>query len=101
MRKVRLTVVLAVVTSLVLLFSVPGSLREAYHRGGFYLFSQALFEDIPKRLAGPGRFRFILQPLIAIVLGIRSGLGDAQAGRPAYLYGILFDRGNRRELLKS
>jgi hypothetical protein len=95
------TVILAVVTLLVLVVSAPGALRAAYDSGGFYLFSRALFEDIPKRLTGPGKFRFILQPLIAVVLGIRSGLADARAGRPPYLYGILFHGHLRRELMAS
>ncbi|HWI55784.1 MAG TPA: hypothetical protein VNZ22_01055 [Bacillota bacterium] len=95
------TLVLAGVTLAVLLLSVPGSLREALHRGDFYVFSSAFFEDLPKRLTGPGRFRFILQPLIAVILGIRSGIADARMGRPAYLFGLLFDRKLRPELLKS
>jgi hypothetical protein len=97
----RLTMILAGLTLLVLVLSVPVSLREAVNRGGFYLFSREFFEDIPTRLTGPGRFRFILQPAVAIFLGIRSGLVDARAGRPAYLYGIVFHRGHRRELVKS
>ena len=97
----RLTLVLAALTLFVLALSVPGSLREALERGGFYLFSRAFLEDIPKRLAGPGRFRFILQPSVAIFLGIRSGLADARAGRPPYLYGILLDTAMRRGLLRS
>jgi hypothetical protein len=76
-------------------------MRDAFERGGFYLFSRAFFEDIPKRLTGPGRFRFVLQPTIAILLGMRDGLGDARAGRPPYLYGILFRRRQRHELLRS
>ncbi len=95
------TIILAVVTLLVLVFSAPASLRNAYDRGGFYLFSRDFIEDIPKRLAGPGRFRFILQPLIAAILGIRSGLGDARAGRPPYLWGVLFHRGVRGELVRT
>jgi hypothetical protein len=94
------TLVLAALTILVLLLSVP-ALREAYHRGGFYVFSRAFIEDIPKRLSGPGRFRFILQPLVATILGIRSGIADARNGRPPYLYGVLFNRKLRPELLKS
>lgn len=96
-----ITMVLAGLTLLVLLLSVPHSLRDAYDQGGFYLFSRAFVEDIPKRLTGPGRFRFILQPLVATILGIRNGLADARAGRPAYVYGVLFDRRLRRELLRS
>jgi hypothetical protein len=97
----RVTVILALVTLLVLIASAPGALRSAYDSGGFYVFSRALFEDIPKRLTGPGKFRFILQPLIAILLGIRSGLSDARAGRPPYLYGIFFHGHLRRELMVS
>jgi hypothetical protein len=97
----HITAILAGITLLVLALSAPGALREAFNRGGFYLFSRAFLEDIPKRLTGPGRFRFVLQPLIATILGIRSGLADARAGRPPYLYGVLFHRDLRRELVRS
>ena len=97
----RTTIILAGLTLLVLVLSAPGALREAYERGGFYLFSRAFFEDIPKRLMGPGRFRFVMQPLIATVLGIRSGLADARAGRPPFLYGVLFQRELRDELVRG
>jgi hypothetical protein len=101
LRTRRGTIILAVVTLLALLVSAPGALRSAYDSGGFYLFSSAFFTDIPKRLSGPGRFRFVLQPLIAVILGIRAGLADARAGRPPYLYGILFHRHLRGELVAS
>jgi len=97
----HVTAILAGITLLVLALSAPGALRESFNREGFYLFSRAFLEDIPKRLTGPGRFRFVLQPLIATVLGIRSGLADARAGRPPYLYGVLFHRDLRRELVRS
>ncbi len=95
------TLVLAGLTLAVLVVSAPSSLREAYDRGGFYLFSSSFLEDIPKRLAGPGWFRFIVQPLVASVLGVRSGLADARSGRPPYLSGVLFHRELRRELLQG
>jgi hypothetical protein len=97
----RATAVLAGLTLLVLVLSLPGSLRDALDRGGIYLFSRAFFEDLPRRLTGPGRFRFVVQPVIAILLGIRSGLADARAGRPPYLYGVLFHRRLRAELVRS
>ena len=97
----RLTLILAGLTLLVLLLSLPGSLRDAFDRGGIYLFSQAFLNDIPKRLAGPGRFRFIMQPAVAIILGVLSGLSDARAGRPPYLYGVLFHRSLRGELVRT
>jgi len=90
------TVILAALTVLVLALSVPGSLQYAREQRGFYLFSRAFIEDIPKRLTGPGRFRFGLQPLVAILLGVRSGLADARAGLPPYLYGVFFHRAARR-----
>ena len=97
----RATLILAGLTLLVLVLSAPGALRDAYERGGFYLFSRAFFEDIPARLTGPGRFRFVLQPLVALVLGTRSGLADALAGRPPFLSGVLFQRGLRGELVRD
>jgi hypothetical protein len=90
--------VLAGVTALVLAISVPGALRDALDRGGFYLFSHAFLDDLPKRLTGPGRFRFVLQPLVAIFLGIRSGVADARAGRPPYLLGLLTEGRGRAAL---
>jgi hypothetical protein len=101
MRNRRVTLILASLTLLVLALSLPGSLRAAFERGGFYLFSQEFFADLPKRLTGPGRFRFVLQPAVAILLGIRDGLLDARAGRPPYLYNVLFHQRQRRELLLS
>jgi hypothetical protein len=97
----RLTLLLAGVTLTVLVLSAPGSMRDAFDRGGIYLFSRAFVDDIPRRISGPGRFRFILQPLIAVILGIRSGRSDALEGRPPYLFGILFLRDRRKDLLKS
>jgi hypothetical protein len=97
----RGTSILAAITLLVLALSVPRSLRDAFDRGGFYVFSRDFLEDIPKRLAGPGRFRFVLQPLFAVLLGVRSGMADARAGWPPYLYGVLFHADLRRELVGS
>jgi hypothetical protein len=97
----RSTLILAGLTLLVLFVSVPGALRDAYERGGFYLFSQAFLEDLPKRLTGPGRFRFVLQPLVATLLGVRSGIADARADRPPYLLGLVTDGEHRRELMRD
>jgi hypothetical protein len=101
MTKRRFTLILAAVTVLVLLASAPASLREAWRRGGFYLLSRDFVEDIPRRLSGPGRFRFVFQPLIAIILGIRSGREDARKGQPPFLAAVIFHPILRRDLLKS
>ena len=39
--------------------------------------------------------------MLAILLGVRGGLADAKAGKPPYLFGLLFAAGRRRELLRS
>ena len=98
-RRGWVTWVLGGLTLLVLLVSVPGSLREAFDRGGFYLFSRAFLEDLPKRLTGPGRF--LLQPLMAIALGIRGGVADARASRAPYLMRLLTERERRDELARA
>ena len=85
----------------VLLASVPFSLKYAYQHGGFYLFSRQFLEDLPKRLKGPGRLRFIFQPAVAIFLGIRAGIADARARRQPYIFGVVFDSQQRSALLRD
>lgn len=58
-----------------------------------------LFEGVARRFGGPGGFRLIIQPILAIALGVRDGLADARAGEPAYLIGILFHPERRQELM--
>lgn len=86
---------------LILLAALPSAIRDTLETGRIYLFSPQFLEELPQRFSGPGRLRFIFQPLIAMVLGWRSGLNDAQAGRPPYLYGLLFGSENRWNLLRS
>ena len=101
-RKVsKVALIVGGLTALFLLLSLPASIRYARESGSLYLFSHDFIKDIPKRLTGPGRFRFVLQPLIATVLGVRSGRADARTGRPPYLYGVLFKNEHRRVLMKD
>jgi hypothetical protein len=101
MKGSRLTLALAAATVLVLAMSFPGSLRDVYERGGLYIFSREFLSDFPERLAGPARFRFVLQPAFAVALGIRSGRSDAKAGRAAYLRALLSRGGERGTLLRT
>lgn len=101
MKHRQAVLLIGILTLVVLAVSVPGALRDASDRGGFYLFSATFLEDLPKRLAGPGRLRFIFQPVMAILLGIRSGREDARLGRPPYLRGLILYRPHRAALLKS
>ncbi len=94
------TVVFALVV-LVFLLALPSSLRYAHEHGGFYLFSAAFFQDLPKRLTGPGRMRFIFQPAVAIFLGIRAGKADARAGKPPYILGLVLGHDSRISMLRE
>jgi hypothetical protein len=96
-----LTLVLAVLTVLSLSLSLPASLRDTWQRGGFYVFSREFLDDLPRRLTGPGWFRFVLQPAIAIALGIAAGRSDARTGRPTCPLALLLGREARGELLES
>jgi len=99
--KISRNTVIPMIAVLVILVTLPFAVRETIQMGRVYVFSKQFLDDLPKRLKGPGRLRFILQPLVAIVLGIRGGRADAAAGRPPYVKGVLFDSQHRKELLRS
>jgi hypothetical protein len=96
-----INIAVTVVAALILLAALPSAVLDTIETGRVYLFSRQFLEELPQRFTGPGRFRFILQPLIAMLLGLRGGLSDTQAGRPPYLYGLLFAGDSRKELLRS
>ena len=98
--KARSRILFAIVIAL-LLAALPGAIRKIVETGDPYLFTAAFFRDILARLSGPGRLRFILQPTVAIIMGARSGIRDAQLGRPPFIWAVLFHGEHRKELLKS
>jgi len=100
MKMTRSNIVTAIAV-LILIAALPSAVRDTIETGRLYLFSWQFIEELPQRFTGPGRFRFILQPSIAILIGLRGGLADARAGRPAYLYGLLLGGENRRDLVRS
>jgi hypothetical protein len=51
------------------------------------------------RFDGPLHFRFIAQPLMAILLATRDGWRDARAGTPPFAWTVFSDPSRRRELL--
>jgi hypothetical protein len=60
-----------------------------------------IFENLIDRVSGPMKFRLILQPLMAIIFAIRSGLKDAKERRPPYFWTIFTDPVNRRDMLRD
>ena len=81
--------------------AVPFAVVEFIKTGEFYMLSHRFVDDMAARLHGPGRLRFILQPVAAIVLGARDGVKDARAGNRPFLWGLVFGRGSRRDLIRS
>jgi hypothetical protein len=57
--------------------------------------------NLADRLQGPMNFRFILQPVIASIFGVLSGLKDAKAHRPPYLWALLVNSAHRGDMLKD
>lgn len=64
------------------------------------LLSRAL-DRLLERAVGPFHFRFLIQPLVALWLGIRAGLRDARAGHPPYLWHLFSNPSQRRNLFRS
>ncbi len=60
-----------------------------------------IFENMVDRVTGPMKFRLILQPLMAVILAVRSGLRDAREGKPAYFWGLFTEPDKRREMLRD
>ena len=63
--------------------------------------STTLVDKLVSRLTGEMSFRFVLQPVIAVFLGIRDGLMDAKAGTPPFIADLIFNPKDRERQLKS
>ena len=60
-----------------------------------------VFENLVDRVSGPMKFRLILQPLMAIIFAVRSGLKDAKEGRPAYFWALFTEPEHRGDMLRD
>jgi hypothetical protein len=65
------------------------------------LYSRSFGEGLEARMTGPGKGRFVLQPLVAIALGIRDGIADAKQDKPPYFIRVLFKSERKFHVLKS
>jgi hypothetical protein len=92
---------LTAIVIVVLVAAVPFAVAEFLKTGELYFLSRRFIDDMAARLHGPGRLRFILQPLAAIVLGARDGVKDARAGNPPFLWDLFFQSSNRSRLMRS
>jgi len=69
--------------------------------GPAFQFANTIVDRLAARVTGPLHFRFILQPLMAIALGIRDGRLDAKAGTSPFVIDVLLGSENRREYIVS
>ena len=58
-------------------------------------------ENMTARVSGPMKLRLVLQPTMATIFAIRSGLKDAREGRPPFLWTVLTDPASRDYLVKD
>ena len=65
------------------------------------IFPRSFGEGFEARITGPGKGRFVLQPLVAIALGTRDGIADAKQGKPPYYIRILFTSEPKHIVLKA
>jgi len=89
------------IVAAILLATVPAAIHRIIQTGDLYLFTGRFFQDMVARLSGPGRFRFILQPTVAILLGTRDGVKDGRTGLPPFLWGLIFHSEHRPGLLRG
>jgi hypothetical protein len=68
-------------------------------RGVEEMFSRG-WDELIARDSGPMHVRLILQPLVATILAIRSGLNDAREGRPVFFWTLALQAAQRRTLLR-
>ena len=99
--KPRREALVTAITILVIAAALVPAIVDTVETGRVYLLSRQFLEELPARFTGRGRLRFILQPTVAILLGVRGGMADVRAGHPPYLLGLLVAGERRRELLRS
>src|SRR5439155_23162857 len=93
--------VLAAIAVVILMSALPGTIGRIIQSGNLYLLTRQLFLDLWARLSGPGRLRFIEQPTVAVLLGLRGGKRDSRTGHRPFLLGFVLQGAYRRALWES
>ena len=60
-----------------------------------------IVDNMAARVTGPMQFRLLLQPVMASIFAIRSGLLDARTGKPPYFWALFSDPDHRVDMLKD
>ena len=76
---------------------------KVWSKGGGGGSTSSLLDTVAERLiarvVGPMSLRFVFQPLVALLLGIRDGIMDVKAGEPPFIIDLIVERENRRAKL--
>jgi hypothetical protein len=60
-----------------------------------------LLAELGERFAGPMSFRLLLQPVMATIFAVIAGVRDARTGAPPYLWALVTETGQRRDMLRE
>jgi len=93
--------VLSFLAIAVLLAALPSAIRRLIQTGSPYLLTREFFDDILARFSGAGRLRFIVQPTVALVIGVRDGIKDAREGHLPFVMALLSQPAHKYDLLRS
>jgi hypothetical protein len=57
--------------------------------------------NFAQRIDGPLNFRFVMQPIMAVIFASIAGFRDGKLGKAPYFWSLFTDPLHRRELLKN
>jgi hypothetical protein len=60
-----------------------------------------ILENLSDRVTGPMNFRLLLQPVMASIFAVMSGLKDARVGNPPYFWALVTEPAHRVDMLKD
>lgn len=92
--------VMLMITVFLLGLALPFVLMDNVRNSTLYLFTDRFWDDIILRFQGAGRFRFLLQPGMAILLGLLNGRKDAARGHHGFLRRIISRQAGWKESLQ-
>jgi len=78
-----------------------GTLRQNKSLVKGSLFVDSIIDGIIARFTGPLHFRFIVQPIIAVILAMRDGRLDAKAGTPPFVLSFIVCPSQRSRLFRN
>lgn len=58
-------------------------------------------DNMAFRIEGPMKFRFVMQPVMAVIFAFIAGRRDALADQPPYFWSLVSDPAHRIDMLKD